>query len=364
MRKYLARSTAWIATAAGLVFCLTAAAQAVDGDTAGGGGVDAQETNSIAAPAVNPALSSWDAAGNYQHIMPTVHQLPSAVSATDKGPLLYHGGPIMTSLEIYSIFWKPTDLQSGGAASMPTAYQTRLTQLAADYAGHSISSVATQYYQTISGVTTYISGLVGGTGGSGSDQATYVDTNPYPASKCTPTAVNCVTDAQVQAEVARVMGAKGWTGGLTKVFVVYLAQGEQTCQAAKTCSNTAFCGYHGHFTNTAGATVVYANMPYANITGCQVTGTPNPSGNAYADTEASIATHEITESITDPEGNAWFTAQGNEIGDLCAYTFGTNTWDYNKTTSTYLANEMWNGHYYEVQRMFDNHYGVCSQYGP
>ncbi|MGO8856796.1 MAG: hypothetical protein ACLQO1_13955 [Steroidobacteraceae bacterium] len=363
MRNVL-RTAAGIAAAAGLMLQLAAAAQAGENDGAVAMAANAQVTDAIAGPTVNPALTSWDSSGNYHHIMPTIQLLPSAVSSTDTGPLLYHGGPIITSLEVYSIYWTPTHLQSGAAASMPTAYQSFLTQLAADYSGHSLSSIAAQYYQTISGVTEYVSGLTGGTGSSGSDAATYVDANSYPASKCTPTAVNCLSDAEIQTEVARVMSVKGWTGGLTKIFVIYLAQGEETCLAANSCSNTAFCGYHGHFTNSAGATVVYANMPYANLTGCHSPTTPSPSGNVYADTEGSILAHEITEAITDPEGTAWFSAQGNEIGDLCAFNFGTNTWDYSKTTLSYLANQMWNGHHYELQRMYDNHYGGCSQVGP
>jgi hypothetical protein len=50
------------------------------------------------------------------------------------------------------------------------------------------------------------------------------------------------------------------------------------------------------------------------------------------------ASHEFTEAITDPELNAWFTAQGNEIGDhLCAYDYGLfYNWDGGN------ANQMWN----------------------
>jgi hypothetical protein len=52
------------------------------------------------------------------------------------------------------------------------------------------------------------------------------------------------------------------------------------------------------------------------------------------------------------------TAFGNEIGDLCAYNYGTLTWASN------TANEMWNGHFYLLQQEFDNHAGGCIQIGP
>jgi hypothetical protein len=62
------------------------------------------------------------------------------------------------------------------------------------------------------------------------------------------------------------------------------------------------------------------------------------------------ASHEFTEAITDPELNAWFTAQGNEIGDhLCAYDYGLfYNWDGGN------ANQMWNSRFYMLQTEYDN----------
>jgi hypothetical protein len=104
--------------------------------------------------------------------------------------------------------------------------------------------------------------------------------------------------------------------------------------------------------------VVYANIPYADPSVCQAPGTPSPNGNVDADEVASTVSHEFSESITDPELDAWFSAQGNEIGDLCAYNYGTLTWDGGK------ANEMWSGRFYTLQMEFDNHKPGCVQVGP
>ena len=38
---------------------------------------------------------------------------------------------------------------------------------------------------------------------------------------------------------------------------------------------------------------------------------------------ASVLTHEIDETITDPFLNAWFDGVGAENADKCAWTFGT-----------------------------------------
>ena len=34
----------------------------------------------------------------------------------------------------------------------------------------------------------------------------------------------------------------------------------------------------------------------------------------------SVASHELCESMTDPMLDGWFTASGEEIGDLCAWS--------------------------------------------
>jgi hypothetical protein len=98
-------------------------------------------------------------------------------------------------------------------------------------------------------------------------------------------------------------------------------------------------------------------MPFGSLSACAA-GQPSPNGVAAADAVTDVASHEITEAITDPFLNAWFDSSANEIGDLCAYNYGTNTWEGG------LANEQWNGNFYEVQQQFDNHAGGCVQLGP
>jgi hypothetical protein len=43
---------------------------------------------------------------------------------------------------------------------------------------------------------------------------------------------------------------------------------------------------------------------------------------------------------------------------LCAYQYGANTWDGG------LANQMWNGRFYEIQMEYNNHAGGWTQIGP
>ena len=55
--------------------------------------------------------------------------------------------------------------------------------------------------------------------------------------------------------------------------------------------------------------------------GClaQSTG-PNLAG---ADSMLSVLAHELEETATDPQLNAWYSANGKENGDKCAWTWGT-----------------------------------------
>jgi hypothetical protein len=359
----LTKVAAWITAAAAMIIVSHATAFGQDLNAASATSTEAPaQLLSEAAEMSGSPLTLTDTEQHSIHIFPTVAFASTAIGSSDTGPLLYHAnGSIMPRLNIYSIFWKPATLQNGKVATMSVAYRTILTNLAADYVGHGIHNNNTQYYQTLSGVTTNISGLLLSVAGNGSDAAVYLDTGPYPASGCTDTKTpgNCITDAQLQTELLRVMTLKGWTGGLDKIFVVYTALNEGSCMdsTSSSCAYVQYCAYHGHTTANS-QPVIYANMPYGNVAVCQLPGQASPNSNPAADAASTSAAHEMTEAATDPLLNAWFTAQGNEIGDLCAYNYGTNSYD------GALANQSWNGHFYELQQMFDNHAGGCVQVGP
>ena len=309
---------------------------------------------------VNSPYVVSGATGNV-HIYPTP-ELSLQIKA-QQGPLVapgllsYHGGPIMSGNNFYAIFWIPAKLQNGQSTTLTAKYQSVATQMLAAYPYHAISNNSTQYYSSISGVTKYFVG-------AGGLAASYVDTNPYPASGChdSVTPGNCITDAQLQAEISRVMTLKGWTPGLNKMFIVFTSTGEGSCSdnTSTSCAYTQYCAYHGNFGSISTPTI-YANMPYANPTYCYASGSGqhDPNGDIPSDANVSVLSHEITEANTDPELNAWWdTGNGEEIGDLCAWTFGTADWD------SGLANQMWNGHFYDLQMEYDNHTSACVKIGP
>jgi hypothetical protein len=145
------------------------------------------------------------------------------------------------------------------------------------------------------------------------------------------------------------------------MFMLFTSLGEGSCltdSSGTYCAYTDYCGYHGHVGTTPTTAIIYANIPYADPNVCQSNGAPSPNFDADADDATTIVSHELTEAITDPLLNAWYTAQGNEIGDLCAYDYGALGWDGGG------ANQMWNGNFYLVQREFDNFASACTQVGP
>jgi hypothetical protein len=283
-------------------------------------------------------------------------QAAAVNQAADTGPLVYHsGGKVMISPQTYAIFWMPTKLQNGAATGVSSHYKSEVTTFLSDYPGHGIGNNSTQYYQVINSATTWVRN-------SGSYGGSYTDTTSYPASGCSDSATpgNCITDAQIQAEIKKVMSLKGWTAASNKMFLLFTSSGEGSCFSAgsTSCAYTKYCAYHGYFLNSTGVPVIYGNEPYAGKSGCEVQHAVPPYNDIAADSAANLASHELTEAITDPLLNAWYSSQGNEIGDLCAWNFGVESWD------SSLANQMWNGHFYLLQQEFDNHVNACALIGP
>lgn len=282
------------------------------------------------------------------------------------GPMIYHaGGSIMTPptapyVLIYTIFWAPPALQSGNPASFSATYGGPQTLIAAWLPEHGLFNIATEYYQTVGSTTSYIANLGGRAGFA-------IDTNPLPASGCQDTAVpvktDCITDAQLTAEIQKVMAANGWTPGINKLYMVFLPKNLGTCfdSASTQCAYTQFCGYHSYF-YSSGQPVVYSNEPYGNADHCW-TGLVSPNNDVEADSAVSVATHEIMEAVTDPLLNAWFDSSGNEIGDICAWNFGNLTWTGNGAAAP-NANQMYNGWYFTMQQEWSNHQNACALHGP
>ena len=252
----------------------------------------------------------------------------AAVVPYTQANMTYHGGPVMAgTTKAYAIFWEPT------GSSVSATYNSLILRYFGDIGGSGLYHNNTQYKASNG---TFASGAV--LGGS------WVDTGAYPSST--------ISDAQVRQEVSHAMQVKGWTASATHLFFVFTAKGENICYNSSQCSFTTFCAYHSYFNSNT----MYAAMPYTgtNLSACGVSKSPN--GDINADSTINVASHEQNEAATDPHLNAWYDASGNEIGDKCAWTFGT--------IAANGSNVTWNGHPYIVQRDWDNLKHACVKSGP
>jgi hypothetical protein len=260
-------------------------------------------------------------------------------------------GPATVTLT--PVYWAPTGY------SFPTSYTTIVNQYLTDVATASgkmdnIYAVDSEYYQMTGGTkANVVYNIKAGT------PVTATDPFPATADPCTvnPPYTACITDVQLKAELATVLGANNLPADLNHMYLLMFPPNAQTLEG-KARSLEVYCGIHGAFDLTGGGTVVYADEPYLSpITGCS--GGQTPNGDPAADAQVSILAHEIIEAITDPVNTApsWFdtASPGNEIGDECNMNFGPpagSTDPNNPQTTQY--NQVINGHNYYTQTTFSN----------
>jgi len=126
---------------------------------------------------------------------------------------------------------------------------------------------------------------------------------------------------------------------------------------------SGLCAFHGNSTKlVTGMNIVYSAIPDfggAALKGCdgniQVFHENNsPNSNLGADDALDSFMHELSESVTDPYGTAWF-GPGGENGDLCNFNYGTTYIAPNGThANTHLGTRD-----YLVQTIFSNTENKC-----
>jgi hypothetical protein len=117
-----------------------------------------------------------------------------------------------------------------------------------------------------------------------------------------------------------------------------------------------YCGWHTNG-NLLGYDIKYSFLgnPEQCPRSCAPYSNPGPNGNVGADGLASIMAHELEESITDPDLDAWQDSAG-ENADKCAWKFGAAY----QTSSGAWANMQLGGHDYLVQENLNQSSGECA----
>jgi hypothetical protein len=290
-------------------------------------------------------------------------------------PLIWHGGPVMMTpstspVVVTPIFWNPA------GHSMSFGYKALLTIYLGDIAlasgqNSNVFSVANEYFGS-NGQIHYNIRL----------GFPINDTHSLPADGCTVASTDtagiyadgtgynaCLDDDQLQAEIDSITGAFHMPRDLRHIYVLFLPKHVESCffpgsttTNANACTinfqpSAAYCAYHS-FSNSS---TVYSNMPfpiYGSKTGftCSSDSKKNfgvvetPNNNPDADTEISPTSHELNESITDPDTNTgWYDSSGFENGDECAYVYGAT-----QGTAGHLYNQNINGLHFLTQEEFSN----------
>jgi hypothetical protein len=264
--------------------------------------------------------------------------------------LTWHGGPVMHSTNVYSIYWAPAGY--GYQAGYSSAIDKYFRDVAQDSGKLTNVYAVMSQYSDGAGAALYASAF----------GSSLTDANPYPANGCTdaPYTPVCITDGQLQAELQSFVAANGLPTGMSAAYFVFLPIGVGTCfdSTSSECSYQQFCAYHGWIGSGSPNTILYANMPYADqpTAGgkCDIESSPN--GND-ADATINVTSHEHNEMMTDPLGNAWYDAVGDEVADKCAWVFGPNL----GSTQYGAYNEAIGTGKYELQEEWSNLLSTCVQ---
>ena len=199
--------------------------------------------------------------------------------------LSYRNGPLLTAVEVFTIFWG-TGWQQGANAALLT------------HVNQFFDFVLTS--PLIDQLAEY--SVPGKTIGHGRHTGTLTIT--------TPALGRSVTDSAMQHMLQHLISTVPAVPQPTPntLYFVYLPPGVKVIQGgAASCQ--AFCGYHS---DIAGQ-IFYAAMPYPGCTGCT-------GGLATLDALTSTSSHELCEAITDPiPGQGWYDDHNGEIGDICAW---------------------------------------------
>ena len=214
-----------------------------------------------------------------------LHRPEAAAAPAAAAPhLTYRSGPLLTAVQVFTVFW--------GSAWEQAPSNNLATQMN-QFFDYILTS------QLIYQLGEY--SVPGQTIGHGSRIGTTVLTSPAPGTS--------VQDSDIQNLLQQEInsGTLPSTNANTLYFV-FLPNGVTVVQSnSSSCQD--FCGYHDSFGNG----VYYAVMPYPGCSGCT-------GGLSVLDALTSTTSHELCEAITDPiPGQGWYDDTNGEIGDICAW---------------------------------------------
>jgi len=214
-----------------------------------------------------------------------LHPGPARVAAPAPAKLTYRNGPLLTAVEVFTIFWGANWQQAPQSALIPQMNEFFDFILASQ-----LIDQLDEY--SVPGKKIVHGSLIG----------TLTLTSPAPGKS--------VDDSAIQSLVREQISAKKFPATTPNtLYFLFLPPGITVTQGGS-ASCKIFCGYHDAIGDTG---IFYAVMPYPGCAGC-LGGLPDL--NALTSTTS----HELCEAITDPvPGQGWYDDNQGEIADICAW---------------------------------------------
>lgn len=238
-------------------------------------------------------------------------------------PLVYHNGPLINQPTIY-IIWYGNWNQTNGSDNAGGQQLIRDWANGIGSSAHFMlnSSLTTSSYP-VSGRAVY--------GGETTDTGTSTK----------------LRDSNIQSIVLNAISSGRLPRDSSGVYFVVTSS--NVSETSGFC--TQYCGWHtstASSLNTNGR-VRYSFIGNANrcLSSCAAQSV-SPNGNAGIDGAISVMTHELEEATTDADpSSGWVASNGQENGDLCAWTFGHSQF---QTANGAWANMTFGGHNWLIQR--------------
>ena len=253
---------------------------------------------------------------------------PAGGAVTTGNGINYHNGPVLHTINLYYILygnWAQTNLNPTGT-SLLTAWGNNI-------GGSPYFNINTTYGDTTGNVPNAVTLY----------PVSYTDTGSLGTS---------LSDSSIATLVSNAINSgKLGTAGVADpngLYMVLTAPGVNETSGFL----TQYCGWHSW--GTWGTTPVQysfvGNAAGPSLGNCAWQTASSPNGDAGVDAMVSVMAHELEETATDPQGTGWYASNGQENGDLCAWTFGTT---YTAPNGS-LANMVLGGKNYLIQQNWLN----------
>ncbi len=268
--------------------------------------------------------------GRGDRIRGTPPKASTGAVATGNG-INYHNGPVLHTVNVYYIWY-------GDWNGLDPTGPPILTDFVSNEGGSSYFDINTTYGDTTGGVPNAVT-FAGQTTVAGNSTS--------------------LADNDIANIVATALVQFGGTPDTNGVYFVLTAPGINETSGFL----TRYCGWHTHGSFPNGGTtwdIKYSfvgNASGPSLGRCAEQTSNSPNGDPGADAMVSVIAHELEETATDPDLNAWYDSSGEENADKCAWTFGAT---YTASNGS-LANMNLGGRDYLVQQNWLNAQGgMCT----